>query len=142
MNIQTVVKQTPHGIEVQLSGSDAAKIDGARLQRFLHFRLSCATRNHCALHDSPEIKAKCLEDLIEHKYGEPAARPTETHGRKEAVIHIEGDAELKKVATPERLSRMVQNFAACRAENHCSPKQGLVERWHCVNTLAQRVLER
>jgi len=140
MNIQTQVKQTPHGVEVHLSGSDASHIDRARLQRFLTLRLSCAAKNHCGLHDSPETKAKCLEDLIQHKYGERQARGAESGDH--AVIHVEGDAELKSVATPERLSRMVQNFATCKAENHCSPKQSVVERWHCVNTLAERVLAR
>jgi hypothetical protein len=140
MNIQTQVKQTPHGVDVVLSGSDAGQIDSVRLQRFLNSRLGCAVRNHCELHDSPEIKAKCLEDLIQHKYVEPEAKAT--HSSQDGVVHLEGDAKLKSIATPERVLRMVQNFASCRAENHCSPKQSVVERWHCVNTLAQRVLAR
>jgi hypothetical protein len=140
MNIQAEVKQSNGGVEVRLSGSDAGKIDGSRVQAFLQSRMACQSRNHCQAKDSAATKAKCLTDLIEHKFAEQTARAGVA---RSTVIRLEGEpALLKYFATPERVRRLVDNFAACQSKNHCSPQQGLVERWNCVNTLAQHILQR
>jgi hypothetical protein len=177
MDIRAEIKEGAGGVEVHLSGGDVAQIDTSRLQAFLRSRLACQSKNHCHVNDNAATKAKCLTNLIEHKYGEPitgfglTVKPkviqlsenrvdlvfeinedefTTVRDRsagaavaKSRIIRLEGQAEdLKGFATSERVQRLVQNFASCHAENHCSPNQGLVERWHCVDTLAQHILRR
>lgn len=146
MDIRTELKSSRGGIEVYLSGKDAAKIDAARLQSFLQSRMACMGKNHCRPNDNPAVKVKCLTNLIEHKYVKAAAEGSRTGRGKDSkggVIHLKGSAaRLKEFATPKRVQRLVQNFAACRSKNRCSPKQGLVERWNCTSTLAQHILQR
>jgi hypothetical protein len=177
MDIRAEIKEGVGVVEVHLSGGDISQIDTSRLQAFLRSRMTCESKNHCHVNDNMATKAKCLTNLIEHKYAEPivefgaTVKPkviqlsenrfdlvfeinedefTGARGRsagaapaKSSIIRLEGQAEdLKRFATPERIQRLVQNFAGCHAENHCSLRQGLVERWHCVDTLAQHILRR
>jgi hypothetical protein len=135
MDVRAEIKRVASGIEIHLFGSDAARIDKTGLQGFLYSRLACSQKNSCRAGDSIETKVKCLTNLLEHKF---LKRSPATQG--DDVIRLDG-ATLE-FATQERIDRLVQTFAACRDKNRCTQKQNPVERWACVNTLAQQILRR
>ena len=106
-------------------------------------RLSCFLKNDCQAKDTAETKAKCVASLIDYKFVKEDAAVAIARSRKMAVVHLAGDqASLKRFAAADRIQTLVQNYAECRGANQCSPNQGLVERWRCVNTLAQHILQR
>lgn len=135
MDVRAEIKRGASGIEVCLSGTDAAHIDKTGLQGFLRSRLACSRKNSCRPGDPIATKVKCLTDLLEHKFLE---RPSATDSGE--VIRLDGATA--EFATQERVDRLVRLFAACRNKNGCTVKQSPIDKWACVSSISHHILQR